>query len=134
MNAKNVGYWITTILIVLAMGSGGYFEVIREPSVVKGMRELGYPDYFTMTLGVWKILAVVALLSPGLPRLKEWAYAGILFDLSGAMVSHIVHRDNAMHIITPAVICVISLISWALRPPSRRLGTIIGSAQHGAID
>ena len=82
---------------------------------------LGYPAYFFTILGVWKLGAVIALVAPGLPRLKEWAYAGIFFNLTGAAASHAVVRDPLGNVMTPLIVLAIAMTSWALRPESRRL-------------
>jgi len=84
-------------------------------------------------LGVWKVLGSVALLAPRFPRLKEWAYAGIFFNMTGAAISHLVVRDEAWHVYYTASVAVVSLISWALRPESRTLGTLMESRDGVAI-
>ena len=126
MKAKSITYWTTTILVAFFM-SGGIAQVLRLPPTIDGFhRVLGYPVYFVVILGVWKILGAIAILVPGLPRLKEWAYAGIFFDLTGAAVTNAAAADYgayAFHIIAPLVITVLLIASWALRPPSRILGT-----------
>lgn len=109
------------MLVALAYASGGYFDVAQPPFVMEEMTALGYPAYFFNILGVWKMGAAVALLAPGLPRLKEWAYAGILFNLTGATASHVFVKDPLGEVITPLVILVIAIVSWALRPASRKL-------------
>lgn len=121
MNARTIGYWTCTVLVALAIASGGVGELMRAPEVVKGMSLLGYPLYFLTILGVWKVLGGVAILAPKLPLLKEWAYAGIVFDLTGASASHVAVHDDARHIVTPLVIAAIAVASWALRPEGRRL-------------
>jgi hypothetical protein len=103
------------------LGSGGVGDLLRPPQVVEIMTHLGYPAYVCVILGVWKVLGVVALLAPGTPRLKEWAYAGTLFDFTGAAASHIAVGDSVGDIATPLVLTFLAIASWALRPPSRRL-------------
>jgi uncharacterized membrane protein YphA (DoxX/SURF4 family) len=83
------------------------------------MRALGYPLYFLTILGTWKVLGAAALLAPRLPRLKEWAYAGIFFDLTGAAISHAFSGDPAGKVATPLVFLLLAGASWALRPPAR---------------
>jgi hypothetical protein len=119
--SRTIGYWVTTALVALAMGSGGVMDLARGPEMVAGMAHLGYPTYFLLILGAWKLLAVPALLAPGLPRLKEWAYAGITFDLTGAAASHAFAGDPAANVVTPLVILAVTAASWALRPASRKL-------------
>ena len=114
-------YWIATALVVFALGSGGIAEILRIPPVVEGMTHLGYPVYFCVILGVWKVLGAVVMLLPRWPRLKEWAYAGAVFDLTGAAVSHLVMGDGPVKLIGPLLFTLFALLSWGLRPPDRRL-------------
>ena len=124
MRAKAIVYWTTTILVAFSM-SGGIAQVARVPGVVDGfVRVLGYPPYFVTILGVWKVLGAIAILVPRFPRLKEWAYAGIFFDLTGAAVSSAAVGGQAFHIIAPLVGAVLAVVSWALRPPSRVIGVL----------
>jgi uncharacterized membrane protein YphA (DoxX/SURF4 family) len=118
---RTISYWVATVLVALAYLAGGYFEVTRPPDVVEAATHLGYPLYFFTILGVWKLLAVVALLSPGLPRLKEWAYAGILINLTGAAATHAFVKDSVGDIVTPLVLLAVAVASWVLRPADRRL-------------
>jgi DoxX-like family len=129
--AKLTGYWVATMLIGLETLAGGVTDLARGramlvsgPFVVDIITHLGYPPYVLTILGVWKILGAIVLFAPGLPRLKEWAYAGVIFDLTGAAASFIAHRDPANELIAPLILASLALISWALRPPSRRLGVI----------
>lgn len=122
MNARNAVYWTTTTLIALAFLSGGAAYLSRAGFALQGMAELGYPVYFVTVLGVWKVLGGLALLAPRLPLLKEWAYAGIAFDLTGAACSHAAVGHPAVKVIVPLVLLGIAAASWALRPASRRLG------------
>lgn len=118
---KKIGYWVTTALLALAYLAGGAGDLSRGPEMVAGMAHLGYPAYLLLILGVWKLLAVPTLLAPKLPRLKEWAYAGIVFNLTGASVSHAASGDGAGKVVTPLVILLIAAASWALRPEGRKL-------------
>jgi uncharacterized membrane protein YphA (DoxX/SURF4 family) len=124
MKSRKIGYWVTTGLTALLFLFGGVVDFLRSDTVAVGMAHLGYPLYFAAILGVWKILGGIAILAPGLPRLKEWAYAGILFDLTGAAASHASSGDPAAKIATPLVFLIVAIASWALRPASRRLGSI----------
>ncbi len=83
--------------------------------------QLGYPPYLLNILGFWKVLGAVAVLVPGLPRLKEWAYAGFFFDLTGAAASHTFAGDDAGKVLAPLFFLALVAASWALRPASRRL-------------
>ncbi len=122
MNAWNLAYWTTTILIAFAFLAGGVAYLSGADFAVAGLAELGYPAYFITILGVWKFLGGLALLAPRLPRLKEWAYAGIVFDLTGAAFSHAAVGHPAADVIAPLAFVGIAAASWALRPVSRRLG------------
>jgi hypothetical protein len=121
MKRKLIAYWICTGVIALSIGSGGALQVLRVPQNVEGMMALGYPLHFIVLLGVWKVLGALTLLAPGLRLVKEWAYAGIFIDLSGAAVASAANAGGAFHIIAPIVLIGILAASWALRPDSRRL-------------
>ncbi len=135
---KTIAYWTTTGLLAAAFLAGGFFDLSHAPPVLEGMKVLGYPAYVATILGVWKVLGAAAILAPGLPRAKEWAYAGILFDLTGAAASHAFVSDPAGKVVTPLVLLALAGASWALRPASRRLGelapaSVRGSAHEAAI-
>jgi uncharacterized membrane protein YphA (DoxX/SURF4 family) len=123
MTAKRIGYWTTTGLLALTLLSGGAAQLMHRPDNVEGMAHLGYPTYLLTILGIWKLLGGVAVLAPRLPRLKEWAYAGVVFDLTGAAASHAASGDGIGHILAPLLLAGCALASWALRPPSRTLAT-----------
>ena len=127
MNARNIGYWLTTGLLAAAFMAGGVFDLSQSPQVVEGLRHLGYPAYFATILGAWKVLGALALVAPGLPRLKEWAYAGIFFDLSSAAISHVVVHDGADKVFPSVLLLVFASVSWALRPASRTLASRPGT-------
>jgi len=121
MKRKVIAYWICTVVIALCIGSGGAAQALRVPQNVEGMTALGYPLHFIVLLGVWKVLGALTLLAPRLRLVKEWAYAGIFIDLSGAVVASAANSGGAFHVIAPAVLIGILAASWALRPESRRL-------------
>jgi hypothetical protein len=116
---KVIGYWVTTGLLAAAFLAAGAAELAAASGAVAATLALGYPSYFLTILGVWKVLSAPALLAPRLPRLKEWAYAGIFFDLTGAAASHAFSGDPPGKIATPLVLLLIAAASWALRPPLR---------------
>ena len=118
---KSITYWMTTGLVVFAMLSGGIAELAHRPETIDGMKQLGYPVYFVMILGFWKLLGSLALVVPGVPRVKEWAYAGIFFNMTGAAVSHLVCHDAAWHVGVTLGLAALAVASWALRPASRTL-------------
>lgn len=117
-----IAYWLTTALVVLELAWGGAWDVLRVPQVRELIEHLGYPSYFLIILGTWKLLGAVALVIPRFPRLKEWAYAGVFFDLTGAIASLWASglRD-AGAIAYPLIMTGVAVVSWTLRPPSRRL-------------
>jgi hypothetical protein len=129
MKGKLIAYWVCTVVIALAIGSGGAAQAFRVPQNVEGMTALGYPLHFIVLLGVWKMLGAVTLLAPGLRLVKEWAYAGIFIDLSGAVVASAANGGAAFHIIAPLVLIGFLAASWALRPESRRLRDARGGAR-----
>jgi hypothetical protein len=121
MKRKAIAYWICTGIIALCIGAGGLAQFLRVPQNVEGMTALGYPLHFIVLLGAWKVLGALTLLAPGLRLVKEWAYAGIFIDLSGAAVASAANTTGAFHIVAPIVLIGVLAASWALRPESRRL-------------
>ena len=120
-------YWIATIWLALGMLSTGTLQLFRAkaegalaPPGVYGITHLGYPVYFLTILGVWKILGVVALLIPKFPLLKEWAYAGFFFAMSGAIISHIAVGDPMNEILPSLLLLILTLLSWYFRPENRK--------------
>lgn len=121
MKTERVVYWLTTALVAFFIGSGGAAELLRIPGTVEGLARLGYPPYFGMIIGFWKLLGAIALLVPRFPRLKEWAYAGIFFNMTGAAVSNVMSVAESWHLIVDLVLVGFILTSWSLRPASRKL-------------
>jgi DoxX-like protein len=126
VTAKTIGYWTTTAVLAFVLLSGGAVDVVHWRPAVEGMVHLGYPPYVMTILGVWKLLGGGALLAPGLPRLKEWAYAGAFFDLTGAAASHAATGDDASHVLWPLAFAACVLCSRALLPESRTSGLVAG--------
>jgi DoxX-like family len=120
---KRIGYWASTGLVAFTM-LAGVTQVMQNPQQAEGFAKLGYPLYFMVMLGVWKLLGGIAILVPRFPRLKEWAYAGIFIDYSSAAVSNACRGSSVGHVLAPLVCAAILVCSWALRPPSRVLGEI----------
>ncbi len=134
---KGIGYWATTIIIALELLAGGVTDLIHGPAllfvgepVVSVLAQLGYPVYLLTILGVWKLLGAIALLMPRFPRLKEWAYAGAFFEMTGAAASWVARGGAMGDLIWPLAFAVLTLASWALRPPSRTLGVIFSVRAH----
>jgi uncharacterized membrane protein YphA (DoxX/SURF4 family) len=123
---KTIIYWLSTGLLGLDFLVGGAFQISRSPEAVQGFAHLGYPAYFLTLLGVWKILGAIALFVPRFPRLQEWAYAGIFFDVTAAVVSVIAVGDGVLPALLPLAFVVLTLASWALRPQNGGLGELAG--------
>lgn len=121
MSKRLIGYWLATVLFCLAMSAGGTLNLLRADVQKEAMLALGYPEYLMTILGVAKILGVFALLIPGVPLLKEWAYAGFTFDLLGAAASHAFAGGPIAETVVPLVVLAIAIASYCLRPPARRL-------------
>jgi uncharacterized membrane protein YphA (DoxX/SURF4 family) len=131
MKTKVIGYWATTIFVALELLAGGLTDLVHGRAVLvfgqpvdQAMEHLGYPVYLLTILGWWKLLGAIALLVPRFPRLKEWAYAGTFFEMTGAAASLAARGDDAGTIIPPLIVAVLAVASWALRPPSRTLGVL----------
>jgi hypothetical protein len=126
--SKSILYWTMTILVAFFIGSGGAAQVAQYVGNPHGVVPvLGYPMYFFAILGFWKVTGAISILVPGYPRLKEWAYAGIFFDLTGAAASCAAsggYGAYGFHIIAPLILAGFTVASWALRPPSRTIGVL----------
>ena len=120
--ARTIAYWITTILGPSSFVIGGYLHLTGDPQVMATLAHLGYPPYFAVILGAWKLLGAVAITVPGIPRVKEWAYAGFFFALTGAAATRAFVGDGAADIAAPLFFLALMAASWALRPGSRQLG------------
>ena len=118
---KLIWYWIITALLSFCIFSGGLFQALQLPGVIKGFKPLGYPTYFISLIGIWKMLGIITILVPGMKLLKEWAYAGIFFAMTGAVISHIASNDTHAQKIAPFVLAIFTVVSWYLRPASRKL-------------
>jgi uncharacterized membrane protein YphA (DoxX/SURF4 family) len=118
---KNVAFWMTTVFGPASFVIGGVLHLYHSDEVTTTLSHLGYPLYFATILGVWKLLGAITIAAPGLPRLKEWAYAGFFFDLTAAAISRAAVGDSAADIVAPLFFLALVLASWALRPASRKL-------------
>ena len=128
---KTVAYWAVTVLIALETLVGGVADLVHGRQILVAgspvadvVTHLGYPLYFLGIIGIWKLLGAIALLVPGYPRLKEWAYAGIFFELSGAAASWLACEHNMGEAVAPILLALLALGSWALRPQQRLLGVL----------
>ncbi|MFD0819026.1 DoxX family protein [Micromonospora zhanjiangensis] len=114
-------YWIVTAVVVGECAVGGAMDLFRMAPFYPTMIDLEYPGYLATILGGAKLLAAVVLLAPRLPRLKEWAYAGVMINMLGACASHLAMHRPVGNLVPPAAFAALALLSWASRPPSRRL-------------
>ena len=122
MSKRNkIIYWVATIWLSLGMLSTGIVQLLKTEDEVNKITELGYPLYILTIIGVWKILGVVAILIPKFPLLKEWAYAGFFIAMSGAIISHLMSGSEAKEIFGPALLLVLTIISWYFRPVDKKL-------------
>jgi len=114
-------YWIATVWLSLGMTSTGIVQLIKMDEEVTMMKHLGYPVYILTIIGVWKILGVAAILIPKFPLVKEWAYAGFFFVMSGAVFSHLAAGDGAKEYFGPVLLIILTVVSWYVRPESRKM-------------
>jgi len=118
---RQIWYWIITGILSFCIFFGGLFQALLLPDVITGFKPLGYPAYFIALIGIWKMLGVIAILLPKFRLLKEWAYAGIFFTMTGAVISHIASNDIHPQIIAPFVLAIFAVLSWHLRPGDRKI-------------
>jgi|SRR5690606_7028366 len=122
MNKRDkIIYWVATIWLSLGMASTGLVQLVQLDEEVRKMTSLGYPSYFPPMLGIWKMLGVVAVLIPKFPLVKEWAYAGFFFLMSGAVYTHWAVGDTPAEYFGPSLLLVLTAVSWYFRPPSKKL-------------
>jgi uncharacterized membrane protein YphA (DoxX/SURF4 family) len=117
-------YWIATIWLALGMLSTGAVQLLKAKEGQGGVdmiTHLGYPIYLVTIIGIWKIMGVVAILIPKFPLLKEWAYAGFFFIMSGAIFSHIASGDPMTESIPSLLLLILTVTSWYFRPADRKL-------------
>lgn len=118
-------YWIATIWLALGMTATGTGQIFKINNAAPGgmdmMIHLGYPVYLMTIIGIWKILGVVAILIPKYPLLKEWAYAGFFFVMTGAIYSHIASGDPVIAVFPALLLLVLTIISWFYRPVGRKI-------------
>ncbi|MET0637364.1 MAG: DoxX family protein [Chitinophagaceae bacterium] len=115
-------YWVATGLLAIGMLQSGIFALLRSKDWVDLVTDLGYPGYILTIIGVWKILGVIAILIPRYPLIKEWAYAGFFFVMTGALVSHLfVGINDAKAIAGPFFQIVFIMTSWYFRQADRKI-------------
>ncbi len=123
--AQLMTYWIATALLGIGMLQSGIFAELRTQQWIDLITPLGYPIYFLNILGTWKILGVIAILVPGFKLVKEWAYAGFFFAMTGALASHLACGDYAVKaILGPSGQLMFIILSWYFRPASRKIVSV----------
>ncbi|MBZ5856941.1 DoxX family protein [Flavihumibacter profundi] len=121
-NGNKIIYWVATVWLALGMVSTGIVQLVKlKEEVDKTSLVLGYPIYFLTIIGVWKLLGVAAVIVPKFPVLKEWAYAGFFFVMSGAIISHLTVGDKAKELFGPTLLLLLTVVSWYFRPPDRKV-------------
>src|SRR5262249_12820638 len=118
---RAIGFWIVTFVVVFELAAGSVLNLQQIEWVRIQLHHLGYPLYYTFISGAWQIGGAAAIIAPGFPRLKEWAYAGAFFTWSGAVASHLLAGDSVHAWLPPLVFAMVAIASWALRPADRRL-------------
>jgi len=121
MKKTNIFYWIVTILFALVMLSSAIPNIMATKQWEEILKGLGYPLYMLPFLGVAKIIGIIIILIPGFPRLKEWAYAGFGFVMTGAIISHLVLGDSAKELFGPTLLLILTAVSWYFRPADRKI-------------
>jgi uncharacterized membrane protein len=118
---NKVIYWIATIFLAVGMLAGGLQQLLQVGGYVAIITHLGYPKYFMSIIGAWKVLGVITILIPGVRILKEWAYAGFFFVMSGAVISHLAMGETINEIYPSLTLLIMTVISWYFRPAGRKV-------------
>jgi hypothetical protein len=117
-------YWVSTVWLALGMLSSGIVQLLNMKEETEFIIKLGYPVYFLTILGIWKMLGIIALFIPKFPLLKEWAYAGFFFAMSGAVFSHIASGSSMADIFGPALLLILTVVSWYFRPADKKVASV----------
>lgn len=118
---KKIIYWIFTLWMALGMASTAIVQLMKTKDELDNFTNLGYPSYLMTIIGVWKILGVIVILIPKQLLLKEWAYAGFFFVMSGAVISHLIVGDPAGRTLPAVLLFALVIISWYFRPANRKI-------------
>jgi hypothetical protein len=130
---KPYGYWICTVLLALWLTPSGVLDIMRVPGVIRILEHLGYPAYVGLILGVGKVLGIAAIFYPRTRVLREWAYAGITFDLLGAFISHSAVHDPIGVRIVPLVVLGLAAGSYFMRPEQVKLRAVPQPVPAGSL-
>ena len=120
-NRNKIIYWIATILLAFGMLASGVSQLLHVKEMDELIAHVGYPMYFMNIIGVWKVVGVIAILIPGFKLLKEWAYAGFFFLMTGALISHLIIGDDGKAILGPLFQTIFIILSWYFRPADRKI-------------
>ena len=115
MTQRKAAYWASTGFAAFSLGATGLADLLRVPVIMEALAHLGYPTYFATILGAWELLGAAAIVGPEVPRVKEWAYAGIFFALSSAALSHAASGDPVSKVLVPLVVLGAVGVSWTLQ-------------------
>mgnify|MGYP001570772569 CR=1 FL=1 len=118
---KRISYWFFTLWLCLGMVSTAIVQLLNQKEEIEMITRLGYPIYFLTLLGIWKLLWVLAVLIPKFLLLKEWAYAGFFFAMTGAAYSHIANKNPINDIFPSLLLLTLTILSWFLRPKERKI-------------
>jgi uncharacterized membrane protein len=119
--SRNIFYWVVTAFLALGMTAGGVQQLLQIGRYNEIVASLGYPRYMLSIIGTWKLLGVIAILVPGFPMVKEWAYAGFFFVMSGAFLSHLIMGQGMLEAMPSLTLMIATVLSWYLRPANRRV-------------
>ncbi|MCP9767228.1 DoxX family protein [Lacihabitans sp. LS3-19] len=114
-------YWVATLWLALGMTSTGIVQIIKMDEEVQNFSNLGFPLYLMTLIGVWKILGVIVILIPKFPLVKEWAYAGFFFTMTGAIISHLAIGEPIVKTFPPLLLLILTIVSWYFRPEERKI-------------
>ena len=128
---RKVIYWVSTGVLAAFSAFAAVTYLLGSPQAIQGFAHVGYPQHLRIILGIAKFLGAIILLAPGLARLKEWAYAGMMFDIAGAVVSRAVVGDGVSAFAAPVAIAAVVIGSWLLRPPRRMLRSVVPRTASG---
>ncbi len=118
---EKITYWVSTIFLSFGMLAGGIQQMLQTGGYNEIVTQLGYPLYLLSILGTWKILGVIAILIPKKPLLKEWAYAGFFFAMSGATISHLAGGQPTTEAMPSIILLLVTIASWYFRPNDRKI-------------
>ncbi len=121
MKKNKIIYWVSTALVSLVMMGSGIAQMLHTKAMDELINHVGYPLYFMYIIGVWTIIEVFAILITKYPLIKEWAYVGFFFLMTGALISHLASGDSGIAVFVPLLQTIFIILSWHFRPTNRKL-------------